>query len=230
MNEIIPTPHVVALILAGGTGSRVSDERPKQYMEYGPERKSILAHTVSVFNQSVDTILVVCRDEWAPYVRSHLPDVRIVQAGATGFESLLNGIEALADISGDTFVMIHDAVRPFITKDIIADNLQVAIQQGNAITAVPTYETLLYAPSGEGTARRMIRREDVYRAQTPQTFRLSALRQMFVDAQALCINDAQSACTLACQLGYELHLSIGDIKNFKITTPSDLQLYEALIS
>lgn len=222
------SPRIVALILAGGTGTRVGNERPKQYLEYGGE--SILARTLRSFRDQVDEILVVCRDEWADYVRAQAPFVRTVTAGTTGYESLTHGIDALTATPGDTFVMIHDAVRPFVTPAIIADNLRVARAQGNAITAVPTYETLLHATDGTGTARHMTRREDVYRAQTPQTFRLASLRQMLADARALCINDAQSACTLACQLGYELHLSEGDIKNFKITTTTDLQLYEALIS
>lgn len=226
MNES-NSPRVVALILAGGTGSRVGNERPKQYIEYGGE--SILARTLSAFRGLADAVFVVCRDEWADYVHAQAPGVHTVTAGSTGYESLRHGVAALGDAAGDTLVMIHDAVRPFVTPAIIADNLEIAQREGNAITAVPTYETLLHASSGYGVVRRMTRRENVYRAQTPQTFRLSTLRQMLSDAQSLCINDAQSACTLACQLGYELHLSTGEIKNFKITTLTDLQLYEALI-
>lgn len=213
---------VIALILAGGKGERVSSERPKQYIEVRGE--SVLHHTLRAFHGKVDDIIVVCQDEWREYVGPY----RTATAGTTGFESLCNGIAALADEAPDTLVMIHDAVRPLVSEAVIADNIEVARRCGNAIAAVETYETLLMAPNTE-TVRSMLRRESVYRAQTPQTFTLGTLRQMIKEARARCVVNAQSACVLATQLGYQLHLSKGDLRNFKITTPSDISLYESLI-
>lgn len=216
-------PHTIALILSGGTGQRVGADLPKQYIEINGE--SILHHTLHAFEGLVDDILVVCQDQW----RESVGPYRTCSAGNTGFESLQHGIWALSDESPDTIVLIHDAVRPLVSQSVILDNLRVARECGNAIAAIGTYETLLCAHDGS-TARNMIRREGMYRAQTPQTFTLGTLRQMMQEAKEHCIIDAQSACTLACQLGYELHLSQGDIRNFKITVHSDLELYEAIIS
>lgn len=219
-----PAPRVVALILAGGTGQRACETRPKQYLEYGGE--SVLQHTLRAFEPHVDDILVVCQDEW----RAQAQPYTTCTGGATGYESLCRGVAALsATEPPTTLVMIHDAVRPLVDAAIITDNIAVALSRGNAITAVPVYETLFCAPDGEGTVRNMVRREGMFRAQTPHTFRLGALQEMISRARALSIVDAQSACTLAYQLGYELHLSKGGLQNFKITTPSDLSLYEALI-
>lgn len=217
-------PRVVALILAGGTGERVGESLPKQYLQYGGE--SILRHTLNAFAPYVDDILVVCRDEW----RHEAEPYRTCTGGKTAYESLCNGIAALATKEDpSTLVMIHDAVRPLVDASIITDSIDVACRYGNAIAAVPVYETLFSAPEDERTVRSMVRREGMYRAQTPHTFTLETLQQMLRQAKARSINDAQSACTLAFQLGYELHLSKGDLRNFKITTPSDLSLYETLI-
>ncbi|MCQ2293368.1 MAG: 2-C-methyl-D-erythritol 4-phosphate cytidylyltransferase [Bacteroidaceae bacterium] len=221
---------VIALILAGGKGERVSPDRPKQYLEVRGE--SVLQHTLRAFQGLVDEVVVVCQDEWREYVEkcgaSLAVPCRTATGGCTGFESLCNGVAALADEAPDTLVAIHDAVRPLVTEDVITDNLAVARRCGNAITAVDTYETLLHAPNGE-TVRSMIRREGMYRAQTPQTFTLATLRQMIGEARRRCVVNAQSACTMATQLGYQLHLSKGDLLNFKITLPSDMLLYESLI-
>lgn len=217
-------PRVVALILAGGTGERVGESRPKQYLEYGGE--SILRHTLRAFAPHVDDILVVCQQEW----REEAAPYRTCEGGRTAYESLCNGVTALSEHENPaTLVMIHDAVRPLVDASIITDSIDVACRYGNAIAAVPVYETLFSAPEDERTVRSMVRREGMYRAQTPHTFTLEALLQMMRQARALSINDAQSACTLAFQLGYELHLSKGDLRNFKITTSSDLSLYETLI-
>lgn len=222
--------NTIAIILAGGVGQRLNAERPKQYIEVHGE--SILQHTLRAFQGMVDQVVVVCQQEWRTYVegcqQEGLPQ-RTAPAGKTGYESLCNAISSLSGEAADTLVVIHDAVRPLVSQEVIADNLRVARQCGNAIAAIDIYETLLLSPDG-ATVRGMTRRESMYRAQTPQTFTLGTLRQMIQQAQERCVLDAQSACTLATQLGYELHLSQGDLRNFKITTTTDLALYEALIS
>lgn len=216
---------VVGLILAGGTGQRIGSTVPKQFIKV--RGQSILNHTLAAFEGVVDKILVVCHAEWLDQVDNRYATC---EAGATGFGSLTNGIAALTNYPDETFVIIHDAVRPLVTREVLESNLDVARTSGNAIASVETYETLLVAPDGDGAVHSMIRREGIFRAQTPQTFTLGTLRKMISEAQRLSITDVQSACVLAQQLGYELHLSLGDLCNFKITTASDLKLYETLTS
>lgn len=214
---------IVALILAGGHGSRMDSTCPKQYIEVHGE--SILHHTCKAFDGLVDDVLVVCQDEW----RHKVEPYPCCQGGTTGYDSLCRGVEALASYPDGTIVMVHDAVRPLISRESIIENIRIAREYGNAITAVGTYETLLQVPD-DCTVRSTIRREGIFRAQTPQTFTLGTLRTMLQEANARCINDAQSVCTLASQLGYELHIAKGNLSNFKITTPDDLTLYERLLS
>lgn len=222
--------HVVALILAGGSGQRFGADVPKQFVNVGG--KSILHHTLEAFCPHVGQMVVVCEPEWYAHIAEFAHESAFLStapAGATGFESLCSGINALQHLPDDVFVMVHDAVRPLVSAKIITANLEVAFRCGNAITSVETYETLFSAPEGDGVVRSMTRRDGVFRAQTPQTFTLGALRKMISEARRLCILDAQSVCVLAHQLGYELHLSPGDLRNFKITTPPDLSIYEALL-
>lgn len=228
--------HIVALILAGGTGQRFGADVPKQFVSVGG--KSILYHTLGAVCPHVDHTVVVCEPEWNAHVDdfAHADDfackskrISTAPAGVTGFESLCSGVLSLHDLPDDVFVMVHDAVRPLVTADVIVENINVAQRYGNAITSVETYETLFTVPESDGVVRSMIRRDGVLRAQTPQTFTLGTLRKMISEARRLCISDAQSACVLAYQLGYELHLSPGNLRNFKITTHSDLDIYEAIL-
>lgn len=223
-NNNTATASVVALILAGGKGNRCNTQLPKQFVEVKGE--TILQHTLKSFEGMVDHVVVVCHEEWKDQARPYAT----APAGNTGFDSLRNGISALSEMPDTSIVMIHDAVRPLVTHDIIRANLAVARQHGNAIAGVETYEALLYTPAADGNVTKMIGREGMWRAQTPQTFTLGTLRAMIAEARKRCINDAQSACTLACQLGYQLHVSPGDMINFKITTSADLSLYETIIS
>lgn len=223
-------PKVIALILAGGQGERFGADRPKQYVELNGE--SILHHTLSAFRDYTDGIVVVCQNEWKDYVEAYsaeFPTLRTCQAGATGYESLHSGIEFLSDLPDDVIVMIHDAARPLVPASVISRNLEVASLNGNAITVVGIYETLLHSTDGT-TACSMTARDESYRAQTPQTFTLGMLRNMFQQAQEKGITSSECACTLAMQLGLKLFLSEGDIINFKITTPSDMYLYETALS
>lgn len=217
------TPLVVALVLAGGLGRRMESATPKQFIEINGE--CILHRTLAAFEGVVDKILVVCPAKWAYLVNSNF---MTCEAGATGYESLCKGIAALSEFPDETYVMIHDAVRPLVTMEVISKNLEVARSFGNAIAAVETYEALLSAPNDDGVVHSLVRREGMFRAQTPQTFTIGVLRAMIEETQRRGITDAQSACVLAHQLGYQLHTSPGDFRNFKITTSSDLELYEAL--
>lgn len=230
--------HIIAIILAGGNGLRLGADVPKQFVKVGG--RTILQHTLAAFCGYADQIVVVCDSHWEDRVVDYgrelqdtIPDftanIITTPAGATGFGSLCSGVSALADFDDDVLVMVHDAVRPCVSSAIIEANLAVARVHGNAITSVESYETLFVAPESDGVVQSMMRRDGVFRAQTPQTFTLGMLRSMINEARTKHLPDAQSACVLAHQLGYELHLSQGDVLNFKITTPSDLTLFEALL-
>ena len=228
----------IALILAGGTGERMHAVVPKQFMEIDGE--SVLLHTMHAFQQHplIHEILLVCTPEWEPFVRSEAERgginklSGIVGAGESSFASARNGIEYLAEKEADpdTIVLVHDAVRPLITQDIISRNIAVCLTRGNAITALPSHEAYLVTADGR-SSDSFQPREGLMRAQTPHTFPLVTLRQMIQLADERGIKTSQSIFTLAGELGIApLHIAQGDLRNFKITEQSDILIYRALKS
>lgn len=228
--------HNIALILAGGTGKRMNTLLPKQFIEIDGE--IVLMHTLRAFQQHplIHEIYLVCLPEWHDFVREEAAKVGIdklsgiVGAGETSYASACRGIRHLAEISAfsDAIVLVHDAVRPLITQDIISRNIAVCLTHGNAITALPSHEAYLVTANGS-SADGMMPREGLMRAQTPHTFPLATLCQMLQLAEERGIGDSQSIFTLAGELGITpLHIALGDLRNFKITEQSDILIYRAL--
>ena len=228
--------HNIALILAGGTGGRMHAVVPKQFMEIDDE--SVLLHTMKAFQQHplIHEIYLVCMPEWDAFVRSEAEKGKIdklsgiIPAGQTSFKSACNGIAYLAKKVSDpeAIVLVHDAVRPLITQDIISRNIAVCLTHGNAITALASHEAYLVTADGN-SADGFMPREGLMRAQTPHTFLLSTLCQMMKLAKERGIKESQSIFTLAGELGMApLYTAQGDLRNFKITEQPDILIYRAL--
>jgi 2-C-methyl-D-erythritol 4-phosphate cytidylyltransferase len=224
------------LLLAGGTGERMHALVPKQFMEIDGE--TVLLHTMKAFQQHplVHEIFIVCTPEWAPFVRAEAKKggidklSGITDAGESSYASALGGIKYLLDTvkESNAIVLIHDAVRPLITQDIISRNIAVCLTHGNAITALSSHEAYLLTSDGI-SANGMMPREGLMRAQTPHTFPLATLNHMIQLAEERGIRDSQSIFTLAGELGIvPLHIARGDLRNFKITEQSDILIYRAL--
>lgn len=236
--------RVVAMLLAGGQGTRVLPTRPKQFIEVRGE--SILLHTMRAFETHplVTDIIVVCGREWANYVRSqaevgHITKLSLLaEAGETSYASLCNGIATLQQegFEDETMVLVHDSVRPFVSFEIISRNIATCQQKGNAVTGLKSNEAYLKLEKDSlqdghdsAASTEYIPREDLVRAQTPITFPLSNLTEMVDLANENGITDSQSLITLVNQLHYSrLHIVEGDALNFKITLPSDVELYRRL--
>lgn len=228
--------HNIALILAGGTGERMHAVIPKQFMEIDGE--SVLLHTMRAFQQHplIHEIYLVCMPEWEDFVRHEAKHGcidkmgGIIEAGKTSFASAQNGIKHLVKkvTEPEAIVLVHDAVRPLITQDIISRNIAVCLTHGNAITALPSYEAYLVTSNGN-SSEGIMPREGLMRAQTPHTFPLATLDEMMRLANKHNIKESQSVFTLAGEVGIApLHIALGDLRNFKITEQSDILIYRAL--
>ncbi len=228
----------IALLLAGGIGSRLSDKCPKQFIEIDGE--SVLLHTMRAFQQHPDVtdIHVVTLHRWEEYVmgqarQGSITKFRgIVPAGQTAYQSICHGIEGLLqayrDQADDCIVLVHDAVRPLISYEIISRNIQVCRTQGNAITGLWSNEAYLCTTDGHDS-NDYIQRENLMRAQTPHTFPLVELGKILHTARQQGIEDHQSLFTLCNEIHYHpLHIAQGDILNFKLTEPNDINIYQAL--
>lgn len=226
----------IALLLAGGKSSRMNTNRPKQYIEVNGE--SVLKHTMKAFQQHplIQDIYVVCARGWEETVSEEAQSGEITKfrhaiiGGETSFQSLKNGIAYLQQEvkDKDAIVLVHDAVRPLISQDVISRNIAVCLTHGNAITAVRSQEAFLVSENGSCSSS-YVPRENLLRAQTPHTFPLKTLKEMMDKAEERGITHSQSLFTLANELGFlPLHISQGDIMNFKLTYPNDILIYQAL--
>ncbi len=228
----------IALLLAGGLGSRLSNKCPKQFIEIDGE--SVLLHTMRAFQQHPDVtdIYVVCLARWEEYVEGQARMGGITKlratlpAGATAYRSICQGVDGLLAAHGDEeetcIVMVHDAVRPLISYEIIGRNIQVCRSRGNAITAIYSNEAYLKTENAE-SSDSYIRRETLMRAQTPHTFPLVELRKILATARERGIEDHQSLFTLCNEIGYHpLYIAQGDPINYKLTEPNDIKIYQAL--
>ncbi|GAB3997812.1 2-C-methyl-D-erythritol 4-phosphate cytidylyltransferase [Spirosoma daeguense] len=210
-----------AIIVAGGSGSRMKSDIPKQFLLLN--NKPILQHTLERFLEVVPAFqirLVLPERElelWAKLCKEHNfhPDIQLIHGGASRFQSVRNGLAAISAPEG--LVAVHDGVRPFISPDIIRHSFATASRTGSAITCVPVKDSVRVVDA-EGRSQAVDRR--LYRlVQTPQTFQLSLFRKAFqVDEQPF-FTDCASVVEYA---GYSVTLIEGAYENIKITTPDDL--------
>lgn len=229
--------YCVALLLAGGVGSRMQIPVPKQFAEVGG--RPVLAYTLSAFarHAEVDSLYVVCRDDRAGQVAAMAADVcgskfrGTFPGGDSLFDSLRNGVAGLraAGLDGDTLVLVHDGVRPLVSKAVISSSIATLRAEGSAVAALGSNEALMRSEDGRH-ARDYHRREGIYQAQTPQALRLCTLCEVFDEAARRGITGSQSLFTLMAELGrWPLALSRGEWTNFKITCKADLLLFRHLV-
>lgn len=235
--------RTIALILAGGVGSRMNISTPKQFVVV--DGLTVLQHTMLAFqrHQLVSAIYVVSSPQWQETVSHQAREAGIskfvscLNAGENSFQSAKNGIVALKDKEEEnTVVLIHDSVRPLVSQDIISRNIAVCLSRGNAITSLPSQESYMVIEQSRGcgtkevTSSECILRENLLRAQTPHTFLLKELVAMMNEADEKGITYSQSIFTLANELGHvPLHTAEGEMINFKLTLPSDLTIFQAIM-
>lgn len=228
----------IAVIFAGGVGSRMhSKERPKQFLEM--YNKPIIIHTIEHFenHKMIDGIVVVCVEEWIPYLKELIYKFRIdkikkiVPGGATGQLSIYNGLKAAKEIAKDekAIVLIHDGVRPLINEKVITDNIQSVIETGSSITTGNVTETILVVNEEDSSINYVPSRKDSRVAKAPQSFWLDdileAHERSLQEGECNCID----SCTMMQKYGYKLHLIDGPSENIKITTPSDFYIMRAIL-
>lgn len=226
-----------ALIIAGGNGNRMGQDIPKQFMHV--ENCPIIIHTMQAFEQHPDIhgIAVVCLDGWETVLRSYANQFSITKlkwifnGGNTGMESIHNGIYGLRDkgCKDSDLVLIHDAVRPLLSQDIISSNIATCQKYGSAITGIQCREAILESEDGISSSKS-ISRDKLIRTQTPQTFRLGDIIEAHEEAAKRGIVSSVASCTLMAELGKkEMHIVPGSEKNIKVTTVEDLEILKALM-
>ena len=228
----------IGLLIAGGSGNRMGQDIPKQFMHV--DGAPIIIHTLQCFQKHPDIqqIAVVCLKGWETVLQSYANQFNITKlthifpGGNTGMESIHNGIYGLKEAGCDNedLVLIHDAVRPLLSQDIISSNIATCKAYGYAVTGIKCREAILESQDGF-TTKTSIPRDTLIRTQTPQTFRLGNIINAHELAKKKGINDSVASCTLVAELNedIEMHIVPGSEKNIKITTVEDLEILKALM-
>lgn len=228
-----------AVIIAAGHGSRMGQDIPKQFVNVYD--RPVLVYTLEGFQAhgGIDTVTVVCLDGWQDMVRAYCSQfgieklVDIVPGGATGQESIRNGVYSLDGRAqeGD-LVVIHDGVRPLVDASVLTDVLEVAAEHGNAVTSMPYNEQIFVVGEGDPTTTdEYIPRETLRRVSTPQAYEWSLLRRSYerAFAEGIGIEGSSYTNTMMVQLGETLHFAKGSDKNIKLTTRDDLEMFKAYL-
>lgn len=226
----------IALLTAGGSGTRMLQDIPKQFMTIND--KPIIIYTMEIFEKhpSIDKIIVACKEGWENILESYAKQFKIskldkvVCGGKTGHESIRKMLDyAIEKYDDNDIALVHDGNRPMLSADIISNSISICKQKGCAITAIPCNDALLYTED-KVTSTKQISRDLLVRTQTPHTFKLKDLFDMHIEAEERGIKNSVASCTLAIELGKEIYFTPGSEKNIKITVPDDVEIFKALLN
>jgi len=216
-----------AVIVSAGKGHRFMEGKKKQFYFLG--EKPILAHTLDKFEASplIRSILLVVGQEDMNYCLKEIIEKyryqkisQVVPGGKRRQESVKNGIDSLPkDVE---IVVIHDGVRPFVTKEMIEESIRSAVRFGAVVMAMPVKETIKMAHS-DGTVLQTLDRESLWQVQTPQTFQAKVIKEAYYKATEESFIGTDDA-SLVERLGLKVHILPGSYTNIKITTPEDWML------
>ena len=226
----------IAIILAGGTGSRIGEALPKQFLEVAG--MPVIAYSIDVFEKhaGIDEIAVVVhssyREVWNDIAKKHQwkKVSKVLEGGHQRSASTLSALQAYSHLD-EANMLFHDAVRPFVSSRMIDDTLRALKHYAAVTVAAAVTDTVLQTDIVQQTIAQIPSRSLLRRTQTPQGFKLSLIRK----AYALATTDPDFAVTDDCGVVHkylpeiEIGLVVGDEKNLKITWPQDLQLMEILL-
>lgn len=224
------------VLTAGGIGSRVGSDIPKQFIHVND--KPVIVYTMEAFQRhpSVDGIVMACLDGWEKVLRAYSSNfgitklMDVVTGGASNQQSIANALGALDGIAEDgDLVLLHDGNRPLVSQDIISSAISTAEREGSAVTAIPATEVVVRKDADdELTAHESICRESLARTQTPHVMGYRDLIALHGRAKEDGV-DSAALPELLVHYGRTVHLNPGDEMNFKIITISDLEIFKALI-
>lgn len=229
-----------AIIIAGGVGNRMGQSIPKQFINVYD--KPILMYTLEGFEKHpmVDAIEVVCIEGWENVVWSYAKQYNItklkwiVKGGASGQESIRNGVYNLEDkCSPDDVIIVHDGIRPLVDAEVLTDVIMKAQEFGNAVTSLPYNEQIfVVSKDDENTTTQFIPRETLRRVSTPQAYKFDLLDSKYHEAfeKEIGIYGSHYTNTMMVELGVRLHFAAGSDKNIKLTTKDDLEMFKGYLS
>lgn len=228
------------MILAGGIGSRMqSPELPKQFLKI--DNEPIIIKTVRNFVDfgSFRAGVICCPVDWIEYTKALLLEygistetVCVVPGGKNRNSSVQNGCRYLSknfNVGNDDIILTHDAVRPFINVRVIKDNISAVEEFGATNTVMPVYDSIIRTSTGDFLSEHLPRKE-LYRVQTPQSFRLKELENVINSLSEEELETYTDVASIFVDRGFRVKLVEGLDNNIKITTPFDMAVAETIIS
>ena len=227
----------VAVIIAGGSGQRMGQSIPKQFINIYD--KPVLIYTLEGFQKhpQIDAIEVVCIDGWHDDLWAYAKQFGItklkwvISGGSTGQESIRNGVYHLEGICGENdTVVIHDGIRPMVEESVLSDVLVTCEKYGNGVTSMP-YNEQIFVVDDEHSTTKYIPRETLRRVSTPQAYKFGKLLWAYKKAFAeeIGIYGSSYTNTMMADLGERLYFAQGSDKNIKLTTKDDMELFKAYL-
>ena len=227
---------VVALLTAAGSGTRMGLDIPKQFLTVN--ERPVIVYTLEAFEKhpEIDAIAVVCIAGWEQVLWAYAKQFNItklqyvVPGGKNGQDSIRNGVyELQKHFDPEDIVLIHDAIRPMVSAEIISDNIRVAREHGNAITVIPCAEAMMQTEDGVVSVGSYPR-DRLKRTQTPQAFHIGDICDLHRRALEAGITNSVASCTLMIEMGQQFYFSAGSEKNIKLTTVEDIDIFKALLA
>lgn len=227
----------IAIIIAGGSGSRMGQDIPKQFINVYD--KPVLIYTLESFEKhpQIDAIEVVCINGWHDVLWAYAKQFNItklkwiVEGGKTGQESIRNGVYNLEDKCNDEDnIIIHDGVRPLVDEEVLTDVIMKCQKYGNGVSSMP-YNEQIFLIDSENTTKEYIPREKLRRVVTPQAYRFKMLDEAYHEAfeKKIGIYGSSYTNTMMVELGKTLYFAAGSDKNIKLTTKDNLEMFKAFI-
>lgn len=230
---------VYGVILAGGVGSRMGGDKPKQYLNI--KEKPIIIYTIEKFFTcpKFEKVIVLCPSQWvehtknliAKHIAPAMGRVAVIEGGETRNETIMNAIafiEAEGKLDDDTIIVTHDSVRPFVTHRIIEENIKACEKYDACDTVIPATDTIVEAENGK-TISNIPNRSVMYQGQTPQSFKALKLKNMYNSLTAEEKDILTDAAKIFVLKGEEVALVDGETFNIKITYPYDLRIAKSLL-
>lgn len=227
----------IAIIIAGGKGSRMGQDIPKQFIHIYD--KPIIIYTLESFQNhpEIDEIEVVCIEGWESILKAYAKQFNItklkyiVKGGNTGQESIRNGVYNLeGKVNNDDNIIIHDGIRPLVEPTVLSDVIVKCNQYGNGVTSLP-YNEQIFVIDDEFSTTKYIPRETLRRVSTPQAYKFKKLDEKYHEAfeKEIGIYGSSYANTMMVELGERLYFASGSDKNIKLTTKDDIELFKAYL-
>lgn len=230
---------VYGVVLAGGIGSRMGGDKPKQYLTV--KDKPIIVYTIEKFFAvpEFEKIIVLCPNQWVEHTKNliekHIAPagsrIAVIEGGETRNETIMNAIDFIdseGNLNDDTIIVTHDSVRPFVSHRIIMENIEAARNYGACDTVVAATDTIVESLDGE-IISSVPDRSKMYQGQTPQSFKALKLKNMYnslTEDEKAILTDASKIFVIK---GEKVALVQGETYNMKITYPYDLRVAKSLL-